>query len=77
MGEEKYNSWETITTVKLKAYLAFCILMALNHMPALKDYWSKDPMYYCSPPIADRITRDHYRNISRYLYFVDNSTLAP
>ena len=33
-------------------------------------------MYHYSP-IADRITRDRYRDISRYLHFVDNSTLTP
>ena len=76
MGEERYSSWDKITTEELKAYLGFCILMGINRLPALEDYWSKDPMYHYSP-IADRITRDRYRDISRYLHFVDNSTLTP
>ena len=64
MGEEWYSSWDKITTEELKAYLGFYILMGINRLPALEDYWSKDPMYhYC--PIADRITRDRYRDISR------------
>ena len=28
-------------------------------------------------PIADRITRDRFRHISRYLHFVENATLTP
>ena len=76
MGEEKYSFWEKNTTEELKAYLGFCILMGINNLPALKDYWSEDPMYHYSP-IADRITRDRYHDISRYLHFVDNSTLTP
>ena len=56
--------------------LGFCVLMGINHLPALDDYWSKDPMYHYSP-IADRITRDHFCNISRYLHFVENATLTP
>ena len=32
-------------------------------------------MYHFSP-IADRISRNRYREISRYLHFVDNSTLG-
>ena len=28
-------------------------------------------------PVADRITRDRFREISRYLHFTDNSTMVP
>ena len=57
MGEEKFGSWVKITSEKLKAYLGFCILMGINHLPALDDYLSTDPTLHYSP-IADRITRD-------------------
>ena len=60
---------------EMKAYLGFCILMGINHLPALDDYWSTDPTRHYSP-IADRITRDRFRAISRYLHFVDNDTLV-
>ena len=76
MGDEKYTTWEKITTDELKAYLGFCILMGINHLPALDDYWSKDPTLHYSP-VADRISRDRFREISRYLHFADNSTLVP
>ena len=33
-------------------------------------------MYHFSP-IADRITRDRFRDISRHLHFVENATLTP
>jgi hypothetical protein len=75
MGEEKFRSWVKITSEEFKAYLGFCILMGINHLPAL-DYWSTDPTLHYSP-IADRITRDRFREISRYLHFVDNDTLPP
>ena len=74
MGDEKFNSWVKITR-EIKAYLGFCVLMGINHLPALDDYWSKDPMYHCSP-IADRM-RDCFRDISRYLHFIENATLTP
>ena len=50
--------------------------MAVNHLPAAEDYWKRDPVYNYSP-IASRISRDSYREIGRYLHFVDNTTLAP
>ena len=76
MGDEKFNSWVKITREEIKAYLGFCVLMGINHLPALDDYWSKDPMYHYSP-IADRITRDRFCDISRYLHFIENATLTP
>ena len=75
MGEEKFSSWEKITRGD-ESLLGFCILMGINHLPALNDYWSTDPTLQYSP-IADRITRDRYREISHYLHFVDHDTLVP
>ena len=76
MGEDKYTSWVKITREELKAYLGFCVLMGINSLPAIDDYWSTDPTLHYSP-IADRITRDRFKEISRYLHFADNSTLPP
>ena len=63
MGEEKYSAWSTITKEELRACLGFCILMGINHLPALDDNWSTDPALHNSA-IADRITRDRFRNIT-------------
>ena len=76
MGDEKYAAWEKVTLDELKAYLGFCILMGINRLPALDDYWNSDHTLRYSP-IADRISRDRFREISRYLHFADNSTLVP
>ena len=76
MGEERYLTWVKVMKEELKAYLGFCILMGINRLPALDDYWSTDPTLHY-PPIADRISRDCFREVSRYLHFVDNATLSP
>lgn len=52
------------------------ILMGINHLPALSDYWKMDSTYRYSP-VADRITRDRFFEITRYFHFVDNTTLLP
>ena len=54
----------------------FCVLMGINRLPALDDSWSKDQHLHYSP-LVDRISRDWFREISRYLHFADNSTLVP
>ena len=74
MGDEKYATWKTVTPEELRAYIGFCILMGIAHLPALDDYWSTDPTLHFSL-ITDKITRDRFRDISRYLHFVDNTTL--
>ena len=76
MGEERFQKWEQISEKELRAYLGFSILMAIAHVPALDDYWKRDPVLRYSP-VADRITRDRFRDISRYLHFADNSTIIP
>ena len=42
----------------------------------IDDYWSTDPIFYYSP-VTYRIPRDRSQEISRYLHFVDNTTLVP
>ena len=56
--------------------MGFCILMGINKLSCIEDYWRRDPSLHYSP-IADRITRDRFRNINRYLHFVNNDTLVP
>ncbi len=76
MTGEKYDKWNPITTQELQAYFGFCILMGINTLPSIEDYWKKNPVYHYAP-IADRISRERFREISRYLHFTDNATLAP
>ena len=75
MGREKFAKWTKITVEEMKAFLGFSILMGTNQLPAIKDYWKNDNLHYS--PIADRIPRDRFLEISRYIHFVDNSTLQP
>ena len=76
MGQERYSQWTKITLPELRAYMGFCILMGINKLPCIEDYWRRDPSLHYAP-IADRITRERFRDISRYLHFVDNDTLVP
>ena len=74
MGPDRYNEWQKITVEELRAFLGFAILMGMVHLPAVEDYWKLDPFLHYAP-IADRISRNRFREISRYLHFVDNTTL--
>ena len=75
MGVEAYMKWTRITADEFKAYLGFSILMGIVHLPEKRDYWRMNP-YLRYAPIADRITRDRFVDITRYTHFVDNTNLA-
>ena len=74
--DEIFDKFRPISTRDYEAFIGFNILMGINSLPALNDYWKKDSVYHYGP-IADKISRERYREIARYLHFVDNSTLAP
>ena len=75
-GEEKYRAWSKVTTEELRAYLGFSVTMGVVNLPSFDDYWRKEPLLHYAP-VAERISRTCFREISRYLHFVDNTTLAP
>ena len=66
-------TWST-NVEEIKAYMGFMIVMGLNQLPEIRDYWSTHDMLH-NTFIASRITRDRFEEISRYLHFVDNTTL--
>ena len=72
MGDKEFTKWRSVTVPELKAFLGFHILMGINHLPSLDDYWRRDPLLHYTP-IAGRITRDRFREVSRYLHFVNDS----
>ena len=63
-----------MTESDIKAFLGFAILMGVNQLPALVHYWRRNPIFRYSP-IADRISRDCFLEIWRFLHFTDNTAL--
>ena len=49
--------------------------MGIVKLPAIDDYWKKDPLLHYEP-VSSKISRDRYREIRRYIHFVDNTTLG-
>ena len=77
LGEIIYELWTQITVEELKAYFDFMFLIGIVSLPSLEDFWKRgDPVFHYLP-IANQIFRDHFGNISKYLYFVNNNTLVP
>ena len=64
----------TTNREEIRAYFGFMILMGINKLPEIRDYWSTHP-YLHYAPVADRISRDRFEEITRYLHFADNTVL--
>ena len=62
-----------MTSLKNQAYFGFMMLMAINQLPCIYDYWKKDLIFHYSP-IADKISRDRFLEITRCLHFTDNTS---
>ena len=61
---EGFNRCRSLTVGELRAYFGFCLLMAVNRLPAAEDYWKRDPIYNYFP-IASRISCERFREIGR------------
>eukprot|EP00731_Ephydatia_muelleri_P013738 Em0007g1048a len=76
MEPAKFAKWKQVDMQEIKAYLGFNMLMGLVQMPEVEDYWKTDPHFYYAP-IATRISRTRFKEITRYLHFTDNTSLVP
>ena len=74
-NDENELHWET-NEEEIKAYIGFTLLMGLNRVSDLYDYWSTNTVFHYFP-IASRISRKRFLEVKRYLYFVDNTKLIP
>ena len=72
MGEQ-YTHWENVSMEELRAYFGFMTLMGIVTEPAIDDYWRRDELHYS--PIADRISRQRFRDVHRFLHFDQNRHL--
>ena len=75
MGQSTFDKWENVNR-DIFAYMGIMVMMGLVNRPSFHDYWRRDPLYYC-PPIAERMSRDRFLEIHRYIHFVENNTINP
>lgn len=73
-GDGPVPKWETDSN-EVKAYLGLCILMGMNKLPDLYDYWSTDEAFHYTP-VASWITRKCFLEIQRYLHFTNNDNIV-
>ncbi len=75
VGDGPPPTWMT-KAAEIMAYLGFCILMRMNKVPDLYDYWSLSPVFHYFL-VASRIPRKRFLEIQRFLHFCDNDSIIP
>lgn len=73
LSQGSTKEWKT-NTEEIRAYFGFNILMGINQLPEIRDYWSTNSQLRYAP-IADRISQNRFEEITRYLHFTNNETL--
>ena len=76
LGDEASAKWTDVTADDIWAFLGFALLMGINRLPQLHLYWNTNPAFHYLP-IAERITRDRFMAIWRFLHFTSNSPSTP
>ena len=75
--EVQRRKWSIVTMEELQKFFAIIIHMSLIHKPALKDYFSTNPVLFSSFPSQIGLGRDRFLSILKYLHINDNSTYIP
>ena len=74
LGDVVEVKWKDVNEDDIWAFLGFALLMGINWLPQLRMYWSER---YSFLPIAERIPRDRFFNIWRYLHFTSITPPPP
>ena len=72
LGDDVGVKWTDVDEDDIWAFLGFALLMGINWLPQLCMYWSQR---YHFLPITERIPRDRFMDIWRYLHFT--SQISP
>ena len=66
-------TWKNVSKEELKAYFGVCMIMGINQLPRIADYWKDD---LGNTGIKQKMTRNRFQEISQFLHFTD-STRTP
>ena len=70
-NQRRLDSWKEVSKDELKAFFGLCIVMGINRLPEISDYW-KDDSFLCNEGIKRVMPRNRFQEISQFLHFADN-----
>ena len=76
MKGDKGVPWTPLSAAELNAFVAIFILMGINKLPKISDYWSQTPGLGNSW-ISDTMSRNRFFKINKYIHLHDVETELP
>ncbi len=74
-GSKRSKRWRPVHAGDVKVFFVFHVAMGLVHKPALKNYWSSDPVTQ-TPFFGEYMSLNSFELISQKLHF-DNDSWTP
>ncbi len=75
-GSKRLKRWHAVQAGDVKVFFAFHVAMGLMHKPALKNYWSSDPVTQM-PFFGEYMSLNSFELISQKLHFDNDSQNPP
>ena len=75
-SKSRMNAWKNVTPGEIHNWIAITILMGLNHLPSIPDYWSANVLYH-NPVYNTIMSRNRYQIICGFIHFNDNAEYDP
>ena len=66
--------WKNVSFDELKAYFGMCVIMGLNVLPKVRDYWSNEPLLGNSA-LKKVMSRNRFEEIYQFLHFSDSNSV--
>lgn len=74
--KNKLKNWTDVTLDEIKAFIGCLIIMGIHQLPALKHYWSSDPILRVEA-VASVMTANRFKKIVENLHCNDNELQPP
>ena len=67
LAGEALDKWQHVTLEEIKAFLGVSVVMGVNILPSISDYWSSN-QFLGHGGIQKVMTKNRYENISRFFH---------
>lgn len=69
---KRLGRWRDVTKAEVKAYFGMCVIMGMNILPKVADYWSVD-IFMGNEGIKRVMAKNRFEEISQFLHLNDTS----
>ena len=74
-NKQQLEQWLDLSSHKMKAFLCISVIMGINILPNISDYWSNEP-FPGNDAIKRVMPRNRYQEISQFLHFSNLQTAS-